>query len=171
MKDEEAREAIRVRLLKFLQKPKKAKRKMKQEEPKPKPKPKPKKKAKRKTKRKPKQETSHDPVEVTAFGLYPSCSSQHDEKKPPSEAEVELCEKWISLFCSKRQSGIRKDLSSYYLKHRVEEWLRTQGDYSYIGNGAFIKAAIREGYVFKPSFKNSPNALFDMDFSKEAFPR
>jgi hypothetical protein len=35
-------------------------------------------------------------------------------------------------------------------------------EHEYIGNGAFVEAAVREGYSFEPSSPGSMNAFFDM---------
>jgi hypothetical protein len=40
--------------------------------------------------------------------------------------------------------------SSYTLKHEVENWLRREGKYRYIPQGAFILAALHKGIRMRP---------------------
>lgn len=70
---------------------------------------------------------------------------------------IELCKKWIRMFTSKRKT-INDEHGSYGLKHHVERWAKT-----YIYNGAFILAALEEGYNYK---QDGPNAIFNMSFKK-----
>lgn len=54
-----------------------------------------------------------------------------------------------------------KPASSYYLKHRAEEWIATAGAADYVSNGMFIAAAISEG--FKPRQITGLNCNFAVD--------
>lgn len=69
-------------------------------------------------------------------------------KTPVDQAQVTLCRKWIQTFGVKRKTA-NPDHSSYGLKHCVERWLITDpnADHYYVSNGAFITAAIEEGYT------------------------
>lgn len=71
---------------------------------------------------------------------------------------IDLCKQWIRQFVDPRKTVNTKGSSSYGLKHAVENWAGT-----YILNGAFIVAAIEEGYKYK---RSGPNAHFNMSFKK-----
>lgn len=84
------------------------------------------------------------------------------------ERQVEACDAFIYQYILPRKT-IAKKWGSYQLKHRVEDWLQEGGDgvryreqgIGYIGNGAFIVAALRRGYKVMPDGRN---AYFNMDF-------
>lgn len=89
---------------------------------------------------------------------------------PVNERHVEACERFIEIFLRPRRR-INKAHSSYYLKHCVEYWLKGEGGGpgyreshggGYIGNGAFIVAAMRNGYRILP---DDLNAYFNMDMT------
>jgi hypothetical protein len=80
---------------------------------------------------------------------------------PPDPKQVELCREWIRLHCSPRKS-INHHAYSYALKHAVESWLRNAKRPAYITNGAFIAAAIAEGYRYRRARPSSINAVFNM---------
>lgn len=86
---------------------------------------------------------------------------------PPDATQVEICRVYIRRF-KERTKTIRKKDSSYGLKHEVERWTKVASGESgrrvYISNGAFITAAIAEGYAVEPvrESPNSPNAFFNM---------
>ena len=67
--------------------------------------------------------------------------------------EVQLCKDWIAKFTKKRKT-INTDISSYGLKHAVEQWAK-----EYVSNEAFIKAAIDSAFEYK-------NCYFNMEFPK-----
>lgn len=76
--------------------------------------------------------------------------------------QVELCREWIRKYTKPRKT-INRKTSSYGLKHRVERWCKEQKSYAYIGNGAFVAAALLEGYRAEAP---SINVFFDMHFKK-----
>lgn len=95
--------------------------------------------------------------------------------RPPIQAQVEKCREFIRARCSKRNS-INYKRTSYGLKHDVERWTREQGktydqiddwgrawtgDYFYVSNGAFIVAALLEGYRAE-RIRLGPNASFNL---------
>ena len=55
-----------------------------------------------------------------------------------------------------------RDHGSYVLKHRVEDWTKLEGRQEYVANGAFIVAAIREGYRAIQDEPGSLNARFNL---------
>lgn len=78
--------------------------------------------------------------------------------------QIELCREWIRTHVEPRKT-INSRAHSYALKHRVEDWARTlpapdRG--AYIPNGAFIVAALLEGYRTEPT---GINAVFAMSFA------
>ncbi|MCK5601829.1 hypothetical protein KAR91_08175 [Candidatus Pacearchaeota archaeon] len=83
--------------------------------------------------------------------------NQEKERKPTKE-NVEVCRRCIREWIDERRT-INKNHNSYGLKHFVE--IIYEG---YISNGAFIQAALDEGYRIIPDGSNSPNAYFNMSF-------
>ena len=57
--------------------------------------------------------------------------------------------------------SVRKRFSSYVLKHAAEKYTGL-----YVGNGAFIEAALRLGYRVLPVDPISPNALIYLRLTK-----
>lgn len=115
--------------------------------------------------------------EIHAFGL---CTKSCDHGKPDA-AQVVLCRAWIRRWAYPRKS-INTRQGSYALKHVVERSTisrgvthlqtdhlgrRWSGAYVYVTNGAFILAALLEGYRMVPSSVGSPNAFFNMGVRKE----
>jgi hypothetical protein len=92
-------------------------------------------------------------VKVFSNGLIPATR----DDGPPCPAQVGLCRRWLALYVQPRKT-INPRRSSYGLKHTVEDWA---GDY--ITNGAFIAAAIAEGYRID-QIGGGPNAHFNMSF-------
>jgi len=114
-------------------------------------------------------------LEIDANGIrtskYPRCED-------PDPEQVELCRRWLRLHAEPRKS-VNRTVSSYGLKHFVEDWTRTlgqsfdqvdpwgrawTGDYLYVSNGAFIAAAIEEGYRILRCGPDSPNAFLNISF-------
>jgi hypothetical protein len=80
----------------------------------------------------------------------------------PMPESIEMCRKWIKEWIDVRKTINKKSgYGSYSLKHFVEEM--RGGD---ISNGAFIQAAKDEGYKIEPFGPNSPNAHFNMNFTR-----
>lgn len=106
--------------------------------------------------------------EIINNGLYVTpgqkgLSYDQEKDKKPSKESVEECRKWIREWIDERKS-INKNRGSYRLKQLVEK-IRIEDTYEdHIGNGAFIQAALDEGYQIKPFGPNSPNAYFNMSF-------
>lgn len=86
--------------------------------------------------------------------------------KPPGKFEaadrhqVVLCRVWLRAHA--RPSLGPEDRSSYGYKHDVENWIRSAYNSAdcYISNGAFVAAAIAEGY--DPVDVQPPNCRFNM---------
>jgi hypothetical protein len=113
---------------------------------------------------------------VHAFGL---CNRNCDHAEPDPE-QVDVCRAWLRAHCEPRKT-INTRRSSYGLKHDVEhstsvpdvthlqtdQWGRQwAGSYRYVTNGAFIAAALLEGYRMVPTGLGSPNAWFNISFRK-----
>jgi hypothetical protein len=64
---------------------------------------------------------------------------------PIDPEQVSICRVWIREYCTPRKT-INTSSTSYGLKHRVENFCRNLGTPHYISNGAFIAAALAEGY-------------------------
>ena len=112
---------------------------------------------------------------VSATGILPNEWERdgvaHAE---PNEAQIEIAERWIALFCTPRKT-FNTRIGSYGLKHRVEHWTRTlpapasRGESfgsEYVSNGAFIVAALRAGYLMRPHGGRSPNASFNLSIRR-----
>jgi hypothetical protein len=103
---------------------------------------------------------------VGYFDLVPLGDGRHERKRSESWNEagiteddqkmIDHCKQWIRQFVGPRKTVNSKGSSSYGLKHTVEQWAGT-----YILNGAFIVAAVEEGYEYK---RSGPNAYFNMSF-------
>lgn len=82
--------------------------------------------------------------------------------------EVEACRKFTNLYLVPA-SRYNNKISSYGMKHVVEEWLIAcdqRGikfefeNHHYVSNEAFKAAMVLEGYVGKPSWQGSPNMVY-----------
>ena len=105
--------------------------------------------------------------ELYSFGLYyPETLDTHFEPIDPQQ--VALCKKWLELHARPRKTINFREGSSYGFKHRVERWCETFGPHRYIGNGAFIRAAIDLGYKY---VQRGPNAHFNIAPRGPALPR
>lgn len=71
--------------------------------------------------------------------------------KSPCEKQVETAVAYLSQLKPTKQPTS----SSYYLKHRAEQWGRRHGMEPYVSNGALIEAAIRLGLTIKPLHINA----------------
>jgi hypothetical protein len=89
---------------------------------------------------------------ITEAGLRHCSESTYEDLPDPKE--VKLCEEWIKEF-ARPQEVENPRAFSYSLKHIVENWAN-----NYIANGAFIQAAILQGYKVKP--QDGINAIFNM---------
>lgn len=97
------------------------------------------------------------------------------------ERQIDVCREWIRLHVQPTKT-IRPRMVSYGLKHRVEHWTRARGpydqvdpwgrawsgEYLYVSNGAFIVAALREGYVGERCGEFNVNCAFNMAPRKAA---
>jgi hypothetical protein len=118
-------------------------------------------------------------LRIFANGLVPD--PRGDE---PDARQVELCRTWLKMHATKRKT-FNLRAGSYGLKHVVEDWTSGLGvvwlqrdpwgrrfvsSRRYVSNGAFIAAAIAEGYRVQ-QIGNGPNAIFDMSFRKAGVTR
>jgi hypothetical protein len=74
--------------------------------------------------------------------------------------QVEVCRDWLRLH-AKPLSYFPKNglcIGSYGYKHEVEKWTDAHGGHKYIANGAFILAALLEGFRVKAT---GINAVFN----------
>lgn len=76
-----------------------------------------------------------------------------DPVQPADRDEVDMARAWI-LVHGREVDRVNDEYTSYTLKHRAEDWCGR-----YIGNGAFIIAAIGLGYRFEA---DGINARFNM---------
>lgn len=110
-------------------------------------------------------------------GLVPENRPTPNPDRPTAD-QIACCQEWIRAYCTPRKKENTK-YSSYNLKHAVERWTDGQAEYTgismrtykfegnehkYISNGAFIVAAILEGYTATPVRRGSSNACFNMKF-------
>jgi len=79
---------------------------------------------------------------------------------PPNTREVDICRDWLRAYGEKTKT-IRPNWHSYGLKHVVERWRGT-----YVSNGAFIAAALLEGYNITPNSYANLNACFNPSLRK-----
>jgi len=99
--------------------------------------------------------------DITAAGLPTRRPDQQTgPRAAPDAGEVQLCRDWLKAYAEKTNTP-RPRSSSYGLKHVVETWAGT-----YVSNGAFIVAAMLEGYTITPSGPDSLNAHFNMSLRK-----
>lgn len=115
--------------------------------------------------------TKLDPI-VHEAGI---CSSTCDHREP-NAAQVEACCEWLRRWAMPTATiSLRR--GSYALKHLVENasaqtgvvHLQTDrhgrrwgGRYLYVSNGAFITAALLEGYQMRQAGPDSLNAFFNL---------
>ena len=121
-----------------------------------------------------------DWIEVTANGVWPAPSLcggvEGPDRRAPNSEEIAICREWLRLFAVPTKT-FRARHSSYGLKHTVEEWTETgrrtfqmidphgrpwSGSRHYVSNGAFIAAALVEGFRAKRTHSGSPNVFFNM---------
>jgi hypothetical protein len=103
-------------------------------------------------------------MNVCAHGLIPYRCSRGEPPEaagagPPDPEQVATCRRWLALFARPRKT-INPRRHSYGLKHDVERWAG-----GYVGNGAFIAAALAEGYRVR-QVDRGPNAFFNMSFAE-----
>ncbi len=132
------------------------------------------------------RQPTHSRLVVHAEGLCPApilCGvCAHDL---PNPGEVECCRAWLREWATPRKT-LNTRRSSYGLKHDVERASQRQGvsylanlptndpsaselfDRIYVSNGAFIAAAIAEGYRLTPTQPGSPNAFFNFTVRRRA---
>lgn len=116
---------------------------------------------------------------VSANGIEPNSTWKEDETDPVP-AQIEKCREWLRAHAEPTR-GIRRRHSSYGLKHAVERWTRAPGrsydqtdhfgrkwtgDYFYVSNGAFIAAALDEGYRAQRVRPGCLNAFFNLHVKK-----
>lgn len=77
--------------------------------------------------------------------------------EPPNAEQVEACRAWLRTYAQPRKTFNRRS-SSYGLKHDVE---RDSDGHLYVSNGAFLKAALLEGYRIEP-IGDGPNGRLNI---------
>lgn len=87
------------------------------------------------------------------------------EVDEPNPEHVRICKAWLEMNARPRHT-INYRHSSYELKHAVESALRGKETmpWSYVTNGAFIRAAIDLGYKCVPCGPMSPNVYLAISF-------
>ena len=101
-----------------------------------------------------------DRLVVCRVGIHGRIDDCSGGCRAPNPAEVQLARAWIARFGTRLKHA--NQWSSYGFKHWVEEWTGT-----YCGNGAFILAAHKAGYVVVSSgLRQDPNASFNMGIAK-----
>ncbi len=94
---------------------------------------------------------------LTDKGIVPTEDADADILPP--EDEVRACRRWLRHWARESDQIDRKAVSSYRWKHVVEKGTPETGNY--ISNGAFIQAALSEGYKMEV-IGNGPNARFNI---------
>lgn len=79
---------------------------------------------------------------------------------PPNSTEIELCREWLRRKTIPTKTENR-NMGSYGWKHVVEKDMN-----HYVSNGAFIQAALLEGYLVRHYGETSPNAGFNFKIIK-----
>lgn len=118
------------------------------------------------------------PVRVTESGF----SVKGGEREPAAD-QIKVCREWIQKHCRKRKT-VKANQTSHQMKHWVEKWTRSQPDMArrlqynwhdkvayrsevyYVSQGAFIKAALEEGYQAR-QILDSQYAVFNMSVRKD----
>jgi hypothetical protein len=88
----------------------------------------------------------------------------------PDPAQIRLCQDWLIAWARPTKT-IRKRHSSYTWKHAVERYsvsVSRTGLREYVSPGAFIEAAIREGFRIVPTHVGSPNAFLNLSVRRGA---
>lgn len=76
-----------------------------------------------------------------------------------TRAQIDRARQFLRECCYQTKT-IRPFTSSYGLKHEAERWMRGVTSHSYISNGAFIAAAVLEGYRLERPAGGGPNCSF-----------
>jgi|GEM_PF-3356796 len=95
----------------------------------------------------------HSPIqesEIAVHGLQGA--KYHGDPERPDELQITLCREWLREF-AKPNAAFDYDHNSYALKHFPEKWAG-----HYVTTGAFIVAAMREGY--QPFRSGDQDAIF-----------
>lgn len=94
-----------------------------------------------------------------------------EEKNSPetsdrvSAKQVELARQWLRLYATK--SAEPHERSTYWFKHRVEDWRAMLGTNEYISTESFNHAALEEGYTLKLTGDGVPNARIHAEIRDE----
>lgn len=94
-----------------------------------------------------------------------------EEKNSPetsdrvSAKQVELARQWLRLYAKK--SAKPHERSTYWFKHRVEDWRVMIGTNEYISTESFNQAALEEGYALRLTGYGVPNAQIHAEISDE----
>jgi hypothetical protein len=103
---------------------------------------------------------------VSAEGIEPHAGGP-EKSADPEPQQIAACRAWLREFAVPTKT-IRPRASSYGYKHVVERWTREKGVNLYIANGAFIAAAIVEGYRLERTDRSSPNAFFALRVRRQS---
>jgi hypothetical protein len=100
---------------------------------------------------------------IWAFGMLPDSNARFVDP-----AQVEIAREWIQRF-TRPVAEINRRTSSYRMKHLTEAWARSERLVpSYVSNGAFITAALLEGYTVQWT-EGRPNCVFNFAIQRGAF--
>lgn len=91
---------------------------------------------------------------IGGSGLIPETQYDPSDYREIIAEEFQLCEEFIKKYLAQTSKIGTKQNGSYHLKHVVEMWYN-----SYVSNGAFILAAINQGFRVKPC---PLNAVFNI---------
>jgi hypothetical protein len=98
---------------------------------------------------------------LTGFGI--NSKGKYEDDTIPLE-EFIACLDWLAM--QKQGNEINTMLTSYTLKHCVEEWFEERNKYhKYISNGAMIAAIIAKGLPYK-KYKDNPNVSSTIYFER-----
>jgi hypothetical protein len=100
---------------------------------------------------------------ISSAGLEPNGGTER--LNAPDPDEVDICNAWLRAH-AKPTKTIRHDHSSYGYKPAVERWAGT-----YISNGAFIVAALAQGYRAERTDYGTSNADFALRVPRMAWAR
>ena len=98
---------------------------------------------------------------LTGFGI--NSKTKYEDDTIPLD-EFIACLDWIAM--QKQGEQINNRISSYTMKHCVEEWFEKRNKYhKYISNGAMIAAIIAKGLPYK-KYKDNPNVTSTIYFER-----
>jgi len=102
---------------------------------------------------------------ITRIGFFPNDCG--DDGAEPEPEEIAICRAWMRVRVEPTKA-IQTRMGSYGWKHMVEDAARALGASLYVPNGAFILAAMAEGYNVVRYSGDDPNGFFNMRARKVA---